>query len=617
MSGGAYRGGPMSPGPRPNMPRQPPGATYGGQGLPPGVDPSRTITPSRPQSSMSGTMWQGAIRSVHTPTVTTTIVPSKLWSGNIGRLWFSEIASTTGDVILGAGIVIWFTQITKSFQAVSLLLLALAVPIMLVSALAGSLASRRDTRRLITLLGMLRIALALLFVLMHFHTVVPIALLLGFGLALTTSMRGMLRRGAIAHGVPVRSRGLLASGDQVAAGGIAVAGPALATLLFILDGERIFTISLGAALCYALAFIGETRVEPLPDKILFQRPANATKDEAPESVWEEEDEDEVVVAAEKRAAVWELEAVPNTRESLADVNAGLRIAGTSSHALVALLLLALLALAGGALAAIEPFYVAVDLHQVPYVLGLLFTATGLGAALASAIVVELRAFGRFFLLIGAIASGIGLIMLTHTPDVQQALEAVALLGAANIFAIRGGQMTLLRHFVPVEQRAVTAALNTVRSVMSVVGIAGTLLILGGFAFARAGFLFATVGLNSLLGIAGLTVLIGSFIAAMPVLLPNAMMKRMATDDLDELPTDDDMDKGDLDSAEYSRYMPTSGRYEDSEEYSRYMPSRGPYANEESDEYQAPPRPSRRPPYDDEEDDLPPRSGQGRRPPARW
>jgi hypothetical protein len=567
-------------------------------------------------------MWQGALRSLHMPTVSAPVPPPRLWSGNIGRLWMSEIASTTGDVVLGVGVTIWFMQVTRSFADVALLLLAFAVPAMLVSIFAGSLASVRDTRRLISLLDLLRIALAGLFVLLYFDTILPIALLLAFGMSLSSNMRAMARRGAIRHGVPMRGRTLLASGDQLAAGIISVAGPALATLLFIVNGERIFSISLGAVICYILTFVGESQVEPLPDKILLQRPANDVAEARNESVWEDEEDEDAdsrVVKAERKAPVWELEAPPNARAALGDVNDGLRIAGTSSHALVAIALIALLAVAGGTLAAIEPFYVWLDLNQVPYVLGLFFTAAGLGATLASAIVVEVRSFGRFFLVVGALAGGIGLNLMLRTHSMTQGLILFAVIGAANVFAIRGGQMALLRHFLPAEQRAVASAMTAIRSIMPPIGIIAAIFLVTNAHFAGFRPPVPIIGMNYLLLVTGMALVVAAVLAAVPMVAPNIEMGSDTSDDedeLDDLPEDNEDE--DDDYGEPSRRMPARRRrqMDDSSAYSQYLPARSRY-DDASAEYEAPRNP-RRPSrgFDDDGDDDPSSSRRGRSP-GRW
>ena len=513
--------------------------------------------------------------------------PERLLSGNIGRLWLSEIASTLGNLVLGSGVVIWFIQITdRSLIAVALLLASMALPPVLVASFAGTLASRRDPRRLLSVLGVLRVTLAFLFVLMHFNTVIPITLLLAFGLSLATSMRDALRRAAIAHGVPVRARSLLASGDQVAVGVLSVAGPALATLLYVLNGERILTIAIGASVCYFLAFVGESQVGPLPDKFLYQRPVNDVPAAKNESVWEgdeDDEEDAQVIAAEHKTPVWELVAPPDRRSASADISAGLRLAGTSSHALIAVLLTALLALLGGTLAVIEPFYVWLDLRQVPYILGLLFVASGLGAAIASALVVEIRSFGRFFLVIGTLGSAAGLYMLPRTTDITHGLIAIAILGAANVLAIRGGQMTIFRHFVPVEQRAVAAMLSVLRPTMSLFGILAALALLQGFSAIQP------TGVNNLLVISALAALLCGVVGAVFVVLPNwRTAEAVATLE------DDEWDE----STDDSRYLPRAGGADDSGRYPAY-----------SDEYETPRGDGH---YDDDEDDDAPPPTRGSR-----
>jgi hypothetical protein len=390
-------------------------------------------------------------------------------------------------------------------------------------------------------------------------------------------------------------RTLLASGDQAAAGVLAVLGPALATLLYILNGERILAIAAGAAFLYLLATISAANYTDVPPQVLLWKPAGA--DEANESVWEDEDDEEEFAGSGERPSapetpVWELAPPPTAGEALADLQDGLGIAGVSSHALVAFMLLALLAFAGGALAVAEPLYVWLDLSQPPFVLGLLFTATGLGAALASAIVVELRRFGRFFLFLGAVAAGAGLIALPRAANVMSALALVAIIGAANVFAIRGGQMLLLRHYEPAEQRAVAAAHSFFAALMSAGGMVAAILLIRGAPVRQLTLPGLPLGLDTTLALAGASIIAGSALTGLFLALPN----RMPSDDEEDEWDDEDEDDWD-ESAEYSRVSRARHSYTDehdaySQEYSAYSAA-----------YETPRR-SRRSRYDedDEEDE---------------
>jgi MFS family permease len=627
--GAPYNGGPMTPGPNPNQtvyrggPMAPGNNPYGPPqrgGTMPGRDGDRTIvgrpgsmTPSRPNpgATMAGRPGPGAsiagplapdgtARSRAISMTSLPVAPREhLLSGNLRRLWLSEIAARAGDVILGTGTVIWYLQLTHQFVPVALLVLAFALPPALLAPVAGALAARRDPRRLLLLLGVLRIALALVFVAMHFHTIPQLILALAFGLSLVGTVRAALRRAAVARGVPVRARGVLASGDQVAATILAVVGPALTTFLFVINGERIFTIAVGAALCYVIAITGESQAEPLPDKILFQRPAG--DDPRVANVWEgdeDAEEDSAVLAAEAQAQVWELAAPPTPRAAIADVRDGLGIAGTATHAQAALWGLALLAAAGGILAVGEPWYLWDHLGQVPFMLGFLFMAAGFGAAIASAVVVAARTWGRFFLVVGLLASGAGLVALARMTDLPHALGAIAVISAANVFAIRGGQMVLLRHFVPVAQRAVAAASAAVTALLALFGmILGCMMIEG---VARV----APVGLTNALGATGAAVVLGGVTVAVLVLLPNRDLGAQAIPALVATPSQDEWDDtadDDFDDAEDdpSRRYPAYGFADDSDRYSAYSAQYPAY----SDEYEAP---SRRGRYDNDEDDTPPR-----------
>lgn len=581
----------MAPGPAPGQ------TIHRGLG---GSHPSRS-TVSRPQPGGSyvgplapdGTMRSRAISATSIP-----VAPKEhLFTGNLRRLWLSEIFSTAGDVILGTGTVIWYLQITRSFVPVMLLLLAFAAPAALIAFFAGSLMARRDPRRVLLALGVLRVALALVFIAMYFHTIPQLMVALAGGLALSSSLRAALRRAAVARGVPLRARGTLASGDQLAAGILAVAGPALTTLLYVLDGERIFTIAVGAALCYIVALMGESQAEPLPDKILYQRPAGDAPKVA--NVWDDDEDEEAdsqVIAAEAQAQVWELAAPPTPAQAFADIRAGLDITGTSTHAQAAFWALTLLALAGGVLAVAEPFYLGLDLGQEPFMLGLLFTATGLGAAVASALVVEARRFGRIFLVVGLLAGGGGLIALPRLTNLPHALGVIALIGAANVCAIRGGQMVLLQHFLPTAQRAVASASFAVTALMAPLGM------LAGFVMIHGVGASAPLGLNDALIVGGAGIALSGVATATQVLLPN----KMAPDDspaagytdvdaLADQPDDwddDDYDDEDDDKDDSRRYPRYQGRYDDSARYEAYSAEYPAY----SDEYETP----RRRRYDDDD-----------------
>jgi MFS family permease len=627
--GAPYRGGPMAPGPNPNQtvyrggpmaPGQNPYAPQRG-GTMPGRDADRTVvgrpgsmTPSRPNpdatmvgrpgpgASIAGPLApDGTSRSRAISMTSLAVAPREhLFSGNLRRLWLSEIASTAGDVILGTGAVIWYLHLTRQFVPVALLVLAFALPPALLSPVAGALAARRDPRRVLLLLGVLRVALALIFVAMHFHTIPQLILGLALGLSLISTLRAALRRAAVARGVPVRARGVLASGDQVTATILAVFGPALTMFLFVINGERILALAVGAALCYVIAITGESQAEPLPDKILYQRPAG--DDPRVANVWEgdeDAEEDSDVLAAEAQAQVWELAAPPTPSAAFADVRDGLGIVGTTTHAQTALWGMTLLALAGGILAVGEPWYLWAYLGQVPFMLGFLFIAAGFGAAIASAIVVAARAWGRIFLVVGLVASGAGLVALARVTDLPHAMGAVAIIGAANVFAIRGGQMVLLRHFVPVAQRAVAAASSALTALVALVGMLLGFVMINGLAS------IAPIGLTNALGATGAAVVLGGVAVAVLMVLPNRDLSASKTPVFAVAPLQDGWDEAaddeyDDEDDDPSRRYPAYGYADDSDHYAAYSAQYPAY----SDEYEAPPRRGR---YDDDdEDDTPPR-----------
>lgn len=195
--------------------------------------------------------------------------------------------------------------------------------------------------------------------------------------------------------------------------------------------------------------------------------------------------------------------------------------------------------------------------------------------------------------------GIGLIALPRMSDAAHALGTVAVIGAANVFAIRGGQMVLLRHFIPIGQRAIAASIAAITALMAPLGmLAGYLLIVG------LGPL-KPVGLENALILSGAGVVLCGAITAVQMIMPNAMapvetiediaagMEGAAEDWDDEY--DDDEEDAYEDSRRYPRARGGRARYDDSDRYSTYSGAYPAY----SDEYEAPRRRSR---YDDEDDD---------------
>ncbi len=616
-SGDSVRKRPMAPGPRPMAPGPRPaqsvppsaGASIAGRLRGIAKPGSTVVVPSgSPNATLAGNRSIGNASRTASISSVPAALPERLFSGNVRRLWLSEAASNAGDLIFGAGVVIWLMQLRYSFNDVAMLLLAFAIPTALVTFFAGSLGSIRDPRRALWLTGALRVLLAVVFIAMHFDTIIPVVILLAFGLALASNLRRALRHAAVAHTIPVRARGLLASGDQVTASIMSVAGPALATLLYVLDGERIFTIAIGAAVCYLMALTSESNAEPLPDRILFQRPENAAS--AIHSAWEgDEDsrEDAAVIAAEEEAAVWELAAPPNTRAAIADIDAGLQIVGAASRPQYTFIAMGVLALVGGIVGLLEPFYVWIQLHQAPYILGLLYTAAGVGAALGSTIVVGARGFGRLFLILGLLASGVSLIILTRTTDVTHALMIIALMSAANVFAIRGGQVTLLRHFVPIAQRAVAQSLAVTRAWLAVLGITGAFL-LG----KKHNLPVPTLGLTTLLVMSGISIIVCGILLTLVVLLPNRVTPLVDTGELDPLPEYDDMEN----SKDYPAYGGSARypAYDESARYPAYDESARYPAYDESARYPAYDESTRYPAYD--ESARYPARGERRGPSAR-
>ncbi|MGH2516190.1 MAG: hypothetical protein ACRDHP_11095, partial [Ktedonobacterales bacterium] len=168
-------------------------------------------------------------------------------------------------------------------------------------------------------------------------------------------------------------------------------------------------------------------------------------------------------------------------QALAEVRAGLGVAGTTQANAVALWALAALGVAGGGIATLEVFFLIQSLGLTPFYLGALLAAEGagltLGALLGGAGGGEGPWRGRF--LAGLAGSGVALAGLSLMSSLLFVLLACFALGVCNALAVQAARQGLLDGLDGVERRAVTAAENSVVALCAVVGTLAVAVLYGG------------------------------------------------------------------------------------------------------------------------------------------
>jgi hypothetical protein len=413
-----------------------------------------------------------------------------------------------GEAVLVAGVVMWLAGLPTldySPRDVALALIAIGLPALIAGPLGAVLTRVEHPAGLFKLVGWLRVALAVALIGMHFLTILSVLDLLLFGISMCGRLRSSLRiaamRACLAPGEPEQ----VAASTHFAAVVVAVVSPLLASLLYILDGERILLVAIGAALIFLLGTSADAMVEALPPArraFLLARPEPETDDGAPEAL-EDEDAEPGEVLSAKRTAVdptalmeqreaalpeWQQWGPGTVIEALADIRAGLSLIGGRSASAAALRVLSSLALVGGGMAVFEVFYITDHLYQPTFYLGALLAAEGAGLAVGATLWSDLgrRGSGRVAMLVGTLATGIALIALARAQQVGIALLIAAGLGAANALAVEGAREALRSGLDGVERRAVAAAESMVAALCGMLGAGVFVLFHRGYAIVQHG-----------------------------------------------------------------------------------------------------------------------------------
>jgi len=156
---------------------------------------------------------------------------------------------------------------------------------------------------------------------------------------------------------------------------------------------------------------------------------------------------------------WYQQGPTNAAQAMAEIRAGLGLAGGRKSSATALLALLALALVGGGLSALEVFYLGDQLNLPALYLGVLAALEAGGLALG-ALIAQWPMFSKMGprrILLGLALTGIALAIFGATSFAPLAFAAALGMGVANALAVTGARQALRVGRDGVERRAISAA----------------------------------------------------------------------------------------------------------------------------------------------------------------
>lgn len=412
--------------------------------------------------------------------------------GNAGHLWRGEIMSMLGESALSVGVIIWLAYLTASPFVVLAAVLALGLPWLLIGPFGATFENVAEPGRLLTWVGRVRVAAALGIVGMHFLTIYPLLYVLLFAVGASGRLRQSLRVAAMRVCLAPGEIELVTNDVYVGAAVAAVLGPLLGSLLFLLLGDRIILVGLGAALLFVLAGNSDGFLDALPEQqrgFLQATPAGVAPDEATrddllraargasgaadDEEGDEEDGEEALSEEQRELALpeWYQQGPMNAAQAMADIRVGMGLAGGRRSSATALLALLALALTGGGLSTLEVFYLGDRLNLPPLDLGALVSLEAAGLALGMLLVSmpPLSKMGPRLTLIGLALTGAALAVMGAAPLAVIALPAALGMGVANALAVTGARQALRAGRDGAERRAISAAESFLSALVSLLG----------------------------------------------------------------------------------------------------------------------------------------------------
>lgn len=409
--------------------------------------------------------------------------------GNAGHLWRGEFMSLLGESALSVGLIIWLAGLTRSPLVVLGALLALGIPWLLVGPLGAVFENVSEPARLLTWLGRLRMGAALALIPMHFLTIYPLLYILIFAISVSGRLRQALRvaamRTCLAHG----EIELVANDLYIGASFASVVGPLFGAMLYLLLGDRIILVALGAALLFLFAANSDGALDALPEeqRAYLQAqptavaPDDATRDDLIRAALDDDGADidepsaEPLTAEQRELALpeWYQAGPTQATEMMADIRAGVGLAGARKQSASAMLTLLALALIGGGLAALEVFFLTERLNLAPIYFGVVASLEA-GGMVLSAYFFNGRGPARKparQMLFGLMLTGLALVAFALSPIWLISFAAALSMGFANAIAVTGARQALRAGRDGVERRAISAAENAYTAFASLLGAA--------------------------------------------------------------------------------------------------------------------------------------------------
>jgi hypothetical protein len=444
--------------------------------------------------------------------------------GNPGHLWRGQIASLLGEATLGAGVVMWLYNLIGTPISIALAVASLGLPFLLAGPLAARVENARDPGVALKWIGRLRFVLALGLIAMHYHTILPVVYLLLFLVSYCGRLHDAAHIAAMRVCLAPGEPELVANDTHIGAALAAVVGPLLATLLYVLVGERILGVSIGAAVLFIISLNSENFLDTLPQPrrafLVATAEAVALEGEMPLLA---DDDDDPELHREEALPEWYQQGPRHVFQAIADIRAGLGLAGSVGSSSGALWALAVLALIGGGLAVLEVFYVSNALGLPAFYLGPLLACEGAGMALGLLLVGNALARNKWrgTFMTGMIGAGLVLALLGLLPMMPLALALMLVLGVMNALAVSGARHGLVAGFDGIERRALAAGEGWVVALCGLVGALAFALFLGGSNGLRLPIKVTQWSVTDLLALAGIALALAGVLCG-TVLSSNTM-----------------------------------------------------------------------------------------------
>ena len=491
--------------------------------------------------------------------------------GNPGHLWRGSVASTFGEAVISAGVIMWLATLAVPPLVIALAIASLGAPFVLAGPLAVRFEGAAEPGALLRWIGRLRIVFALALIPMQFRTVLPIVYLLLFAISFCGRLHNALRvaviRTCLARGEPEQVANDMHIGSALAA----VLGPLLGTLCFILVGERILLVTILAATIFLISFNSERFLDTLPpnqrDFLLATPEFAMSGDEWSDALALNEDlsdPDEMGPEGRREHALpaWYQLGPSSAFQAIGEIRAGLSLAGVTQSSAVALWGLCALGIAGGGLAVLEVFYLVQTLSLPPFYLGPLLAAEGAGLACGALLSGGSMSaadgwHGRF--LAGVGGSGIALLLLVLVPMLPLAVAIWFALGVCNALAVQAARQGLLSGASGIQRRALTAAENALVALCSVMGTLLLVICYGSDVLpVHLPFSLAGLSVGELIVFIGGGLIVAAFVFALLLSMRSRAGKERTLDSSGRrLPTLRDDDEDD--------YLPAAGEYDAWEE----------------------------------------------------